>query len=529
MVLAELGQKISGALHDLSKKPIVTDEDVKAMLQEVCRALLQADVHVTVVKKLRESVQSEINANKASKGVDMRKVVRGAVFTAVKKVVDPGTKPFVPVKKAGKANVIMFVGLQGSGKTTSCTKYAAYYSRKGFKCALVCADTFRAGAYDQLKQNAAKAKIRFYGNMAESDPVAIAREGVAEMKKENYDIIIVDTSGRHRQEAALFDEMLQVQDAVKPSDIVYVMSSTDGQALHDQAAEFKSKVKVGSVLITKLDSQSAKGGGALSAVATTGSPVGFIGTGEHFDDFEQFNPQSFVSKMLGFGDMSGLAQVIQDAKIDANPELFKRFTSGSFTMRDMNEHLENIGKLGSMDKIMEMIPGMSGMMKDMPAMGDQSAIFNSFRYMMNSMTNKEMDDPDIASKMTESRMSRIARGSGRSMEEVHQFLVSYKKFSEMSSKMGGMDALKNGGMDQMGGRGGQANMAQLAKAMDPNILKKLGGAGNMQNMMKQLGAGLGGGKGGGGMPGMPGGMGGMPPGGMAGMADMLQGLMKGAQ
>ena len=483
------------------------------MLQEVCRALLQADVHVTVVKKLRESVQSEIAANKASSGVDMRRVVRSAVFKAVKQMVDPGTKPYVPVKKAGKANVIMFVGLQGSGKTTSCTKYAAYYTRKGFKCALVCADTFRAGAYDQLKQNAAKAKVRFYGSMAESDPVAIAREGVTQMKKENYDIIIVDTSGRHRQETALFDEMLQVQDAVKPSDIVYVMSSTDGQALHDQDAEFKAKVKVGSVLITKLDSQSAKGGGALSAVATTGSPVCFIGTGEHFDDFEPFNPQSFVSKMLGFGDMSGLAQVIQDAKIDANPELYKRFTSGTFTMRDMSEHLENFGKLGSMDKILEMIPGMSGMLKDMPGMADQTEVFNTFRHMMNSMTVKEMNDPDIASKMTESRMSRIARGSGRSMEEVYQFLITYKRFAEMSQKMGGMDLMK-GGMDQ-GGRQGQANMAQLARSIDPNILKKLGGPGNMQNMMKQLGANLGGGGKGGGMPG-----------GMGGMADMLSSLMK---
>merc|ERR1719424_1374143 len=175
-------------------------------------------------------------------------------------MLDPGRVPYAPRKK--QANVIMFVGLQGCGKTTTCTKYAYMMKRKGFKCALVCADTFRAGAFDQLKQNATKAKIPFYGSYTETDPAMIAAEGVDKFKEEGYEIIIVDTSGRHMQEQALFEEMEQVSLAVDPDDVVFVMDSSIGQAAHDQASAFKGKVAVGSCIITKLDGH-AKGGGGL--------------------------------------------------------------------------------------------------------------------------------------------------------------------------------------------------------------------------------------------------------------------------
>lgn len=158
----------------------------------------------------------------------------------------------------------MFVGLQGSGKTTTCTKYALYYKKQGWRVALVCADTFRAGAFDQLKQNATKAGIPFFGSYTETDPVKLARDGVEQFKKEKYEIIIVDTSGKHKQEESLFEEMKQVATAISPDITLFVMDSSIGQAAHDQAAAFKAKVEVGAVIITKLDGH-AKGGGALSA------------------------------------------------------------------------------------------------------------------------------------------------------------------------------------------------------------------------------------------------------------------------
>ena len=158
----------------------------------------------------------------------------------------------------------MFVGLQGSGKTTTCTKYAYSYAKKGFKSCLVCADTFRAGAFDQLKQNATKVGIPFYGSYSETDPVRIAKEGVEQFKREHYDMIIVDTSGRNMQEANLFEEMKQIEATIKPNDIIFVMDGSIGQAAFDQAQAFKNQVAVGGVIVTKLDGH-AKGGGALSA------------------------------------------------------------------------------------------------------------------------------------------------------------------------------------------------------------------------------------------------------------------------
>ena len=170
-------------------------------------------------------------------GLNKRRMIQQAVFQELVKLVDPGVKPHTP--KRGKANVIMFVGLQGSGKTTTCTKLAWYYQKKGWKACLVCADTFRAGAYDQLKQNATKARIPFYGSYTEADPVVIAKDGVDMFKDEGFEIIIVDTSGRHYQEDALFEEMLAVSNAVSPDNIVFVMDATIGQACEAQASAFK--------------------------------------------------------------------------------------------------------------------------------------------------------------------------------------------------------------------------------------------------------------------------------------------------
>lgn len=482
MVLAELGQKIGAALNKMTKKAVVGEDEVKELLNELARALLQADVNISIVKQLQTSIKTEVAITDEAGGMNKRKILQQAVFNSIRKMLDPGVKPFVPRKNS--TNVVMFVGLQGSGKTTSCTKYAAYFQRKGFKTALVCADTFRAGAYDQLKQNATKAKVRFYGSIVEADPVVIARDGVAELKKEKYDLIVVDTSGRHKQETALFDEMKQVQEAIQPNDIVFVMSATDGQGVQDQAAQFKAKVPVGSVIVTKLDCH-AKGGGALSAVAATKSPIVFIGTGEHVDDFELFKPDAFVGKMLGMGDMSGFIDQLKDANINSDSELYKRMQEGEFTMRDMYEHMQNVMKLGSVGKLMEMIPGMS----QMSGIGDHgTTVLKSFIHMLDSMTSSELDNGKVKKLMTPSRIHRVARGSGHSIAEVNNLIASYTKFEDVTKKIGKMN-FKQMSADPgslMSGRVGQQQALQLAKALNPQMLKQLGGLGGLQGMMKSL-------------------------------------------
>lgn len=190
MVLADLGRKITSALRSLSNATIINEEVLNAMLKEVCAALLEADVNIKLVKQLRENVKAAIDLEEMASGLNKRRMIQHAVFKELVKLVDPGVKAWTPTK--GKNNVIMFVGLQGSGKTTTCSKLAYYYQRKGWKTCLICADTFRAGAFDQLKQNATKARIPFYGSYTEMDPVVIAAEGVEKFKGENFEIIIVD-------------------------------------------------------------------------------------------------------------------------------------------------------------------------------------------------------------------------------------------------------------------------------------------------------------------------------------------------
>ncbi|KAL0251326.1 hypothetical protein GEMRC1_000539 [Eukaryota sp. GEM-RC1] len=376
----------------------------------------------------------------------------------------------------------MFVGLQGSGNTTTCTKYAAYWKKKGWKVALVCADTFRAGAFDQLKQNATRVGIPFYGSYSETDPVKIAADGVATFKKEKFDIIIVDTSGRHKQEVALFDEMEQVSRTVQPDDHIFILDASIGQSAYDQAVAFKERVAVGSVIITKLDGH-AKGGGALSAVAATKAPITFIGTGEGFENFEVFKADSFVSRLLGYGDIESFVRTIQESGLDTEEttEAFERLTQGEFSFRDLRDQFENLGKM-NLSSMLSYIPGLGNLIPS-GSEEDGKKRLHRFTVIMDSMTEKELDSPKLFEKQNPSaasRINRIAKGSGSTVKEVAQLVTEFKKLAKMGSKMKG---LTNMGGGQMNPR----NMQSMMQGLDPRMLQSLGGAGNIQKMMKQMG------------------------------------------
>lgn len=486
MVLADLGRKITNALRSLSNATIINEEVLQSMLGEICRALLEADVNIKLVKQMRENVRSAIDFDDMASGLNKRKMIQSAIFQELVKLVDPGVKAWTPSK--GKANVIMFVGLQGSGKTTTCTKLAYYYQRKNWKTCLICADTFRAGAFDQLKQNSTKARIPFYGSYTEADPVVIASEGVEKFKEENFEIIIVDTSGRHKQEDALFEEMLQVYNAVAPDNVIFVMDATIGQACESQAKAFKEKVDVGSVIITKLDGH-AKGGGALSAVAATKSPVIFIGTGEHIDDFEMFKTQPFIRKLLNMGDIEGLIDKVNELKLDENEELIDKLKHGQFTLRDMYEQFQNIMKMGPFSQIMSMIPGFNDFMTKGHEK-DSMERLKKLMTIMDSMTDDELDNKEGAKLFTrqQSRVARVARGSGTLPKEVNELMMQYGKFSQMVKKMGGMKGLfKPGGMDKNVNPSQMARLnTHMAKMMDPRVLHQMGGMQGLTNMMRQF-------------------------------------------
>jgi len=361
--------------------------------------------------------------------------------------------------------------------------------------ALICADTFRAGALDQLKQNALKSKIPFYGSHTEMDPVAIAEEGVRKFREEKFEIIIVDTSGRHRQEDALFEEMQQVSDAVTPSDVVFVMDSTIGQAIAEQANAFRRAVKVGSVIITKLDGH-AKGGGALSAVAATESPIIFIGTGEHVKDFEPFDAKSFTSRLLGMGDIKGILEMVKNTDLEAQaPALVERLQKGEFSLRDMRDQFANVLKMGPLDKMMQMLPGFAGDMIPKGKEKESEGRIKGYMTMMDSMTNDELDGIDKNKskgrkngkaqvlKWDMLRLERVARGSGHSVRDVDQLLAENKRMAKVMGKMKGMKIGKNGDIDM--GRDMPKQMSQMLTQMNP-AFAKMGGEAGMKKMLQQL-------------------------------------------
>jgi len=438
---------------------------------------------VGLVVQLKKNVVKAVNIKEMAAGLNPKTVIERSVFSELVRLVDGtagGTvKPFVP--KKGQPCVVLFVGLQGAGKTTTATKYAYHHARKGFKPALVCADTFRAGAFDQLKQNATKAKVPFYGSYTETDPARIAADGVALFREQRCDLIIVDTSGRHKQEAALFEEMRAVAAAVDPQLTIFVMDASVGQAVGDQAAAFRGAVDVGAVIVTKTDGH-AKGGGALAAVAATKAPIVFMGTGEHVDEFDLFEPRSFVSRLLGRGDLAGFMDKIADVMpAGGQADMMEKLASGNFTLRLMYEQFQQISKLGPMSSVMSMIPGMGDLI---PKGGDaaSAARIKHWMCMIDSMTSKELDSSD-AKLFTPSRLERVARGSGRPYQEAQELLEEYKRMAKMMGGLKGMKMPKKGAISPLANN---LNMAQMQKAIPPALLKQMGGAQGLAQMMRQM-------------------------------------------
>ncbi|KAI9509638.1 signal recognition particle protein [Russula earlei] len=499
MVLSDLGRKLNAALSSLNRIPVVDEKVLDTLLKEVCAALLESDINVKLVSQLRQKVRTKVKAAFESGGekvkeANRKNIVQKAVFDELVNLVDPGIDPYKP--KKGYSNVIMAVGLQGNGKTTTCTKLAVHYQKRGFKSSIVCADTFRAGAFDQTRQSATKAKVAYFGSYTETDPVTIAAQGVAKFKKEKFEVIIVDTSGRHKQESELFEEMRQIGNA--------------GQAAEAQSRAFKESADFGAIIVTKMDGH-AKGGGAISAVAATKTPIIFLGTGEHLTDLDRFSPQPFISKLLGLGDVQGLMEHMQDLATqnpDRQKEMAKKLEEGKLSIRDWREQIQNVMNLGPISKIASMIPGLP---QDLLQGSDEEGALRMKRmiYITDSMSSEELDsDGSLFMEFAKDgkpigltwRVSRVARGSGTTVREVEELLCQYRMMANMAKQAGG----KNGWLQAMqkvqsatGGRGrgagGMPTPAQIQamqNSLPPGMLqqmqRQMRSGGGIQEMMKTL-------------------------------------------
>jgi signal recognition particle subunit SRP54 len=446
MALERFGSSIYDALRKIMRAPVVDEAAVKELARDLQRALLQADVNVQLVLSISKNIEERALKEQVPPGVARREHVIKVVYEELTKFL--GEKP-APLKvEPGKRTVLMMVGIQGSGKTTNSAKLTRYFQKRGLKTGLVCTDTYRPGAYDQLQQLAARINVPLYGEPKNKNPVDIAQKGLKYFSTQ--DVVVIDTAGRHKEEKGLIEEMKMLEKAIKPDEVILVVDGTIGQQAAVQARAFHEATPIGSIFVTKLDG-SARGGGALSAVAATGAPIKFISTGEKIEDIEPFVPSRFVGRLLGMGDLQSLVEKVREAEVQVPEKKMKAFLSGKFTLTDMYEQFEAMKGMGPFRRILKMIPGMSyNIPEDKMEMAEDR--LQKWRVIIQSMTPNERDDPKTFSS---SRIKRVARGSGTSEKEVKELLQQYGMMKKMMKTLRRKRALpflggKKISMDQLG-------------------------------------------------------------------------------
>ncbi len=425
-MLERLGSSISAALKKVFKVAVVDEATVKELVRDIQRALLQADVNVQLVLSISKRIEDRALKEELPPGISRKEHVVKVVYEEITRFL--GEKP-VPLKiEPGKRRIVMLVGIQGSGKTTASAKIARYLQKRGLKPALICADTFRPGAFEQLSQLASSINVPIYGDPKSKDAIQVAQRGLKEFH--NRDTVIIDTSGRHKEEKGLIKEMKQLETAIKPNEVMLVIDGTIGQQAATQAKAFHEVTPIGSILVAKLDG-SARGGGALSAVAAIGAPIKFISTGEKIGDIEAFIPSRFVGRLLGMGDLESLIEKVREAEVKIPEKKAKRILSGKFTLTDMYEQFEAMKSMGPFKRLLKMLPGMSYNIPDEMVDVAQSRL-ERWRVIIQSMTPKERENPKILSS---SRIRRVARGSGTSDKEVKELVQQYNMMRRMMKQL----------------------------------------------------------------------------------------------
>ncbi|MGE5532850.1 MAG: signal recognition particle protein Srp54 [Bacillota bacterium] len=422
MALDKLGSSLTGAIKKLFKAGVVDEAAVKELVRDIQRALLQADVNVQLVLEISKRIEERSLKEKMPPGISRREHVIKVVYEELTRFV--GDKP-VPLKvEPGKKKIVMLVGIQGSGKTTHAAKLARYFQKRGSKVGVICADTYRPGAYNQLQQLSTRTNTPFFGDLKAKDPVKVVREGLKQLG--DKDLVIVDTAGRHKEEKDLIKEMKDLEKNIHPDEVILVIDGTIGQQALAQAKTFHEATPIGAIIVTKLDG-SSRGGGALSAVAATGAPIKFIGTGEKIEDLEAFIPSRFVGRLLGMGDLETLLEKVKDAEINVPQKKAKDIMSGNFTLTDMYEQFQAVKKMGPFGKVLKMIPGMSA---DVPEemLNTAEGRLDKWGIIIQSMTPAEKENPKL---LNSSRAKRIARGSGTTEKEVKELLKQYIMMRKM--------------------------------------------------------------------------------------------------
>jgi signal recognition particle subunit SRP54 len=450
MVLDDLGSSLRGTLDKLRGKSRISEEDVKEIVKEIQRSLLQADVDTSLVMELSDSIESRALEEEPPAGTSARDHVLRIVYEEMVAMVGDSTE--LPLE----SQTILLAGLYGSGKTTSAAKMAWWFSKKGLRSAVIQTDTDRPGAYDQAKQMAERAEVEFYGDPDADDPVKIAREGLEATSE--AEVQIVDTAGRDGLNEELVAQIEDIDRAVEPDRSLLVLDAAIGQGAKEQARRFEEAIGIDGVVVTKLDG-TAKGGGALTAVNETGSSIAFLGTGEEVADVERFEPDGFISRLLGMGDLKQLAERVERAMDETGEEDDdwepEDILQGQFTLKDMQKQMDAMNRMGPLDQVFDMIPGMGGgLMDQLPddAMDVTEDRLREFEVIMDSMTDAELENPRAIGAQ---QVRRIAQGSGTSTDRVRELLQQHKMMEQTLKQFQGMgDADMQRMMKQMQGEGG---------------------------------------------------------------------------
>ena len=416
------------------------EEAVNEFIRDLQKELIKSDVELKLVSEISSRIKQRALSEKPPIGVSRKNWFITIVYEELLRLLGGEKKPVV--KPSKKPWIILLVGLQGSGKTTTAGKLAYFYKLEGYRVGLVSADTYRPAAYEQLKQLGEKIGVPVYGEPGGQDAVDIARKGVEYFVQRGFDIVIVDTAGRHHKEEALLEEMREIYKLINPNEIMLVLDATIGQQAYSIAKKFNESTPIGSIVVTKLDG-TAKGGGALSAVAATGARIKFIGVGEKIEDLEVFKPQRFISRILGLGDVESLVESVRKMQLEFTEEDAKKIIEGKLNMRLVYKQLVSLRKLGPLRKVLQMIPGFE---YKLPMEIDSKELekrLDKWIAIINSMTYEELDNPEIIDK---SRMKRIAYGAGVSIDEVRELIKQYEAMKKLVKTLRRKDLLKKLGV-----------------------------------------------------------------------------------
>jgi signal recognition particle subunit SRP54 len=422
-MLEKLGNAIKKATDKIANALFLDKDAVDNIVRDLQRALIEADVNVALVKELSDRIKKEA-LDERIKGIEKKEHIIKALHDELVGILGE----YKQLKLEEKHNVVMLLGLYGSGKTTTISKLGNYYQKRGFKVALVGLDVHRPAAQEQLKQLAEKNKLAYFIDFEEKNPVKILKN--YSKKLEDYNLVLIDTAGRHTLDNELISEIKAITKEAKPTERILVIPADIGQAAKTQAKQFQDAVNVSGVIITRMDS-TAKAGGALTACAETKAPVYFITTGEKVNDIEEFNPKSFLSRLLGMGDLETLIEKIKLVTDESQQKkMQKNLEEGKLTLDDVVEQVKSMNSLGGFDKIKTMIPGLGNAKIPENALENQQTKVARWEHIIKSMTKEEKENPELLEKQTP-RIARIAKGAGVPTSDVRSLLKQYAMLRDM--------------------------------------------------------------------------------------------------